>query len=61
MAMHGVGADEQSLGDLRIAQALGDEREDLPFAVAEGRNLTGDRPGRLRAGDRIVTKSDEVG
>jgi hypothetical protein len=59
--MHGVGTDDQSLGDLRIAKARGDEREDLPFAVAKGRNRAGDRRVWLRAGDRILTESDELG
>ena len=35
VAVHGVRADHEALGDLRVAQARRDERENLPFPGAQ--------------------------
>ena len=65
MAMHGVRADHEALGNLRIAEALRDKPEHLSLALAElsqrvGMQLPG-RGGRpLDAEERGDSAQDSV-
>src|ERR1022692_1994411 len=64
MAMHGVRADHEALGDLRVAEALRDKPEHLSLARAEliqrvGSRLAG-RGRRLDAKERGDRAQDSV-